>query len=170
MNKIGAVVVREIRQVLPAFVFFLILFHMIALTKSVLLDDYSITALRATFATVGALMFAKAILLVEALPIARLFPGRGMIQVLWKTLLFAGVTLLFRLIEEIIPLIVKHGGVLGTARELLREISWPVFWVLALWIVGSLFLYGVASELVRTMGPENFKDMLFGPQAKAPEQ
>ena len=50
--------------------------HMIALTKAVIVNDYSITALRATVATVGALIVAKAILVVENLPIDRFFSGR----------------------------------------------------------------------------------------------
>lgn len=163
MNKIGTIVAREFREALPPFLFFLILFHLIALTKAVVLDDYSLTALRATFATVAALIVAKAILLVEALPVARLFPGRRMVQVLWKTLLFAGVALLFRFLEEFIPLIAKHAGVGAAAREMIGEIDWPVFWVLALWIVGSLFMYCVASELIRALGAEKVKDALFGP-------
>jgi len=61
MSKMGGIAVREIREALPVTVFFLILFHMIALTKAVALDEYSITALRATAATVGALIVAKAI-------------------------------------------------------------------------------------------------------------
>jgi hypothetical protein len=162
VNKIGAIVAREIREALPAFIFFLFLFHMIALTKAVSLGDYNITALRATGSTVGALIVAKAILLVEALPIARLFSGRRVVEVLWKTLLFATVALLFRFVEEIIPLTSKHGGVVATTKAMYGEISWPLFWVLALWILGGLFLYCLASELIRAVGPEKVKDMLFG--------
>ncbi len=84
MNKIGAIVVREIREALPATIFFLFLFHLIGLTKAVSLNDYSITALRAAGATMAALIVAKAILLVEALPIAQLSSGRRISQVVWK--------------------------------------------------------------------------------------
>lgn len=162
VKKIGAVVAKEIREGLPAFIFFLFLFHMIALTKAVSLGDYSITALRATFSTVGALIVAKAILLVEALPIARAFSGRRVNQVLWKTLLFSVVVLLFRFVEEIIPLSSKHGGVATATKALFHEISWPVFGVLTLWILGGLLLYCLASELVDAVGPEKVREMLFG--------
>ncbi len=162
MNKIGSIVAREIREALPAFIFFLFLFHMIALTKAVSLDDYTITALRATAATMGALIVAKAILLVEALPICRLFSGRLMMQVLWKTLLFGAVALLFRFVEEIIPFISKHDDVVAATKAMYGEISWPLFWVFALWILGGLFLYCLASELVRAVGPEKVREMLFG--------
>lgn len=65
MSRIGAFVMKEIRGILPATILFLFLFHMIGLTKAVLLEDYSVNALRATTATIGALIVAKAILTVE---------------------------------------------------------------------------------------------------------
>ena len=161
MSKIRAIVARELRESVPAVIFFFFLFHMIALTKAVALGDYNITALRATASTVGALIVAKAILVVDALPVSRLFSGRRVAQVVWKTLLFAAVALLFRFIEEIIPLASKHGGLVGAAKAMYSEISWPLFGVLALWIVGGLFLYCLASDLVRAVGAEKVKEMLF---------
>lgn len=162
VKKIRATLVKEIREALPAFIFFLFLFHMIALTKAVSIGDYSITALRATFSTVGALIVAKAVLLVEALPIAKVFSRRRVNQVLWKTLLFALVVLLFRFLEELIELSSKHGGVVAATKVLFNEISWPVFGVLTLWIVGGLLLYSLASELADEVGPEKVKEILFG--------
>jgi hypothetical protein len=162
VKKIGAVVVKEIREGLPAFIFFLFLFHMIALTKAVSLGDYSVTALRATAATVGALIVAKAILLVEALPIARLFSARRVNQILWKTLLFTVVVLLFRFLEEILELSSKQGGIVAAAKVLFDEISWPIFGILTLWILGGLLLYCLASELILALGPEKVKEILFG--------
>ena len=161
VRKIGAVVAKEIREALPATIFFLFLFHMIALTKAVSLDDYSLTALRATGATVGALLVAKAILVVEALPIATLYAGQRVMHVLWKTLLYSMVVLLFRVVEEILPLVAKHGGLGPAAAAMYREVSWPLFGVLALWILGGLFLYCLASELVRAIGPDRVKEILF---------
>lgn len=163
MNRIGKVVAREIREGCPAMIFFLVLFHMIALTKAVSLNDYSVTALRAAGATVGALIVAKAILLVEALPIARLFSGRRLVvQILWKTLLYSMVALVFRVVEEIISSASRHGGVVPTAKAMYREVSWPLFGVLTLWIVGGLLLYCLASELVRAIGVGRVEEILFG--------
>ena len=162
MSKIGAIVAKEIREAVPATIFFLWLFHMIALTKAVIAGDYSITAMRATFATVGALIVAKAILIVEALPIARLFSSRLVFHALWKTLLFGTVASLFRFIEEIIPLIWKHGDFVVATAQLSREISWPQFWVFQLWLFSALFLYCLAAELVRMVGTEKVKGMLWG--------
>ncbi|MGW8180040.1 MAG: hypothetical protein ACWGQW_14955 [bacterium] len=161
MKKIKALIAKEIREVLPAFVFFLFLFHMIALTKAVTLHNYSFTALRAAASTVGALIVAKAILLVEALPVAKLFSRRKVVQIVWKTLLYASVALVFRFIEEMLPLISKYGDTRAASKAILDEISWPLFGVFALWILGGLLLYCLVSEVVRVAGLERVKEMLF---------
>ena len=161
MRRIWAIAAREIREALPATIFFLFLFHMIGLTKAVVLDEYSFTALRSAGATVGALIVAKAILLVEALPIAQISSSRRLLQILWKTLLYGVVALLFRFMEELIPLVSKHGGFVSAVKAMQEEVSWPLFAVLALWILGGLFLYCLASELVRAIGPDRVKEALF---------
>ena len=162
MSNRGGVVVREIREALPATMFFLILFHRIALTKAVVLDEYSITALRATAATIGALLVAKAILVVDALPLSRRFSGAGVVHVLWKTLLYAVVVLVFRLIEESIPLVEKHGDLWAGVLSMYDEIPWPLFGVTCLWTVFGLLLYCVSAELVAAIGPPRIQAILLG--------
>ncbi len=160
MSKIIAILGHEFRKALPAVIFFLILFHLIALTKAVALDEYSLTALRAVGATVGALLVAKAILVVEALPIGWAFFRRRWTQILWKTLLYSTVALLFRVVEELIPLASKHGGLAAGIMAMEAEVAWPLFGVFALWIIGGLLLYCLASELTRAIGPERIKEIL----------
>jgi hypothetical protein len=71
------------------------------------------------------------------------------------------VALLFHIVEELIPLVSNHGGVVPAAEAIYREVSWPLFGVLALWILGGLLLYCLASELVHTIGSDRVKDLLF---------
>jgi len=167
MSKVMAIVAREIREAVPALLFFLMVFHMILITKKVILEDYNITTTGTAIATVGALIVAKAILVVETLPIARLFSGRMLYNILWKTLLFSAVSLLFRFVEELIPLIAKHNGLVTAATHLLEEVSWPHFWVLQMWLSASLLLYCLASELVRMIGAVKVKGMLLDSKTKA---
>jgi len=161
MSKVLAIVAKEIREALPATIFFLCLFHLIGLTKAVLLDEYSFTALRAMSATVGALIVAKAVLIVEALAISHLFSGRRIYNILWRTLLYASVALLFHLAEELIPLVSKYGGITSAMKAMNGEISWAIFSVMALWIICGLFLYTLVSDLVRVTGPDKVKEILF---------
>src|SRR5262245_61826149 len=164
MNKIGAVVLKEIREAIPPTLFFLVLFHLIALTKAVVLSDYSITALRASVATIGALLVAKAILVVEALPVSKLFARRLVVQVLWKTLLFGSIALAFRFLEDSIPLALKHGSWAAAMNAMRSDAAWPLFWVTVLWLFAGLLLYNVAAELVRAVGLEKARELFFGPK------
>jgi len=161
MRKILEIVAREIREALPATIFFLLLFHLIGLTKAVVLDEYSLSALRAMGATMGALIVAKAVLVVEALSISRLFSGRRIFNILWRTLLYGVLAILFRLAEELIPLVSKHGGIVSAIRTMIGDVSWALFAVLALWIFSGLFLYTLASDMVKVVGPNKVKDALF---------
>ena len=161
MSKVLAVVAKEMRKALPAIIFFLFLFHLIGLTQAVMLEEYSFTALRATGATVGALIVAKAVLIIDALTVVHFSSGRRIFQILWKTLLYGVVALFFRLLEELIPLVSKHGDLASATRAMLGEVSWALFAVMSLWIFGGLFLYALASELVRAIGPDKVKEALF---------
>lgn len=167
MSKVMAIVAREMREAVPALLFFLVVFHMILITKNVMLEDYNITTTGAAIATVGALIVAKVILIVGKLPLARLFSGRMLYNVLWKTSLFSAVSLLFRVVEELLPLPAKHNGLVPTATHLFEEVSWLHFWVLQMWLYASLLLYCLASELVRLIGAVKVKGMLLGAKAIA---
>ena len=167
MGTFITIVGREMRAAAPAMLFFLLVFHMIALTKAVILDDYHISTTGSTIATVVALIVAKAILVAEQLPIARLFSRRMLYNILWKTLLFGAVAVLFRFIEELVPLIAKHHGLVTAAAHLFEEVSWPHFWVLQMWLYASLLLYCLVAELVRMVGAAQVKRMLLGSQAGA---
>ena len=167
MNRIKTALAKEIREAVPATLFFLWLFHLIALTKAVAIDDYSFTALRATFATVGALVVAKAILLVEALPLSRIFASRLWLQILWKSLLFNVVVLAFRFLEELYPFIRKHEGLAVAVARLYEETSWPHFWVFHAWLSSALLIYCAAAELIRSVGWGTVKGMLLGSKPHA---
>jgi hypothetical protein len=83
MGRIRSIITKkEIREAIPSTIFFVFLFHLIALTRAVSQDDYNIPTLRAAGATGGALIVAKAILVVNALPMSRLFPERRVVQIL----------------------------------------------------------------------------------------
>jgi hypothetical protein len=167
MSRFGAIVVREIREAVPAVIFFLCVFHLIALTRAVLVNDFSASALRATTATISALIVAKSILVVDKLRVANIFSGRLVLHALWKALLFGAVAMAFRFVEEVVRLMVKHRGLADAAAQVRDRIPWPAFWVFQLWLFGALFLYCLARELIGVIGPANVRSMLWRPRAHA---
>ena len=166
MSKFMAIVAREIREAVPAMLFFLVVFHMLLITKNVILEDYHITPTDTAVATVGALIVSKAILIADKLPIARLFSGRMLYNILWKALFFSAVSLLFRFVEELIPLIAKHNSFVSAVAHMAEEISWPHFWVLQMWLYTVLLLYCLISDLIHEIGAVKVKEILLGSRSK----
>ena len=161
MSKLATMLAHEVRKALPAMVFFLVLFHLIALTKAVSLADYQLTAFRAAWATLAALIVAKAILVADALPLTRRLSGSRARLVLWKTGIYTAVVIVFRLLEEGIPLALRHGGLVAGLKAMAHEVVWPVFAVIALWITAGLLLYALIAELTLAIGPERVRELLF---------
>jgi len=164
MHKVVAAIGRELREILPAILFFLLAFHMIAITKPVLLRDYRIDVRTSALATLAAVLVAKAILVVEKLPFARLFSRRLVYNILWKALLFGVVAMLFRFLEEFVTALLKHENAGASLRHLPENVSWSHFWVFQMWLFAFLLLYCLAAELVRALGAAKVRAMLLGPK------
>ncbi|HSO08215.1 MAG TPA: hypothetical protein VLW45_13315 [Pelomicrobium sp.] len=162
MNKAAAVVVHEIREALPVFVFFLAVLVLGRATQALLLEGYRITVGGTAVAVVGALIVAKAVLIADALPVTRRFARQApLVSIVWKSLVYGLIVLAFRYLEELIPLW-RHSGDLAAAhRQLLAETSWPHFWAVSLWMAFSLLLYCIGAELVRALGKERVVQLLF---------
>ena len=167
MAKLLRFVAREIAEALPAFLFFLVAFHMIAVTKAVILEEYQLTWAGASIATVAALIVAKAILLVEKTPASRAFGSRAIYNVLWKTLIFGIVAILLRILEEAAEVLASGGAWPEMVEKFVRGLSWPRFWIFQLWLFVLLFLFAFASRLVRFVGPRKVCDMMFQPIEEA---
>jgi len=80
--------------------------------------------------------------------------------VLWKTLLFGVVATAFRVLEEVVPAMAGHEGLIAATRQAFGEVSWAHFWVIQMWLLALLFLYCLAAELVRVIGPAKVRAML----------
>jgi hypothetical protein len=172
MSKALQVVRREIRELIPPAVFFLLLFHMLAMVQAVARGQQGVTLLRSLTATIGALTVAKAILIVNALPWGRRYDGRPLAtSILWKTLLFGLLTVLFHYLEEVLPHVRALGGFAAAHRHAMAEASPTRILVTQLWLWAAVLLYATLSEVVRRYGWARVKDELFhrAVQAGVPE-
>jgi hypothetical protein len=163
MGKAMAWLWKELREMTPAMIFFLIAFHMLSLTKALLLDNYHITATGSAIATVSAIIVAKAILIMDHTALARLFSSRLLYNLLWKTVLYGTVALLFRELEELIPVLLKHGDLGAAIGRAVADVSKARFLVIHMWLYTLLFIYALASEAVRMLGRDGLWAVLLGP-------
>jgi len=164
MSTAWAFIRKEVREMIPPFLFFLVVFHLMGLTRAVVREEYTFTALRAAGATIGALTVAKAVLLVDALPFARAFERRPLIwSIAWKAFLFGLLALGFHYLEELVPQVSRQGSLAAAQHHLREEFSWPHFWLLQAWLWLTVVGYTAVSELARYFGPERVRAALFAP-------
>jgi hypothetical protein len=89
--KLGAVIVREFKEVIPPTVFFFVGFNLILFTKRLMLSEYLIAYTGFLVATTGALIVGKVVLIADKMPILRRFdyaPLAYPIVQLWIGVLF----------------------------------------------------------------------------------
>ena len=70
-SPIPAFIIKEIREALPAMVFFAIGFNLIVLTTQLILDDYGAQFAGFMVATMAALLVGKAVLVAKAAALLR---------------------------------------------------------------------------------------------------
>lgn len=163
MGKIAARLKHEIEEVIPPTIFFFVTFHVIAVTRALMLEEYGITVPNFVAATIGALVVAKVILVVDLLPFVNRYPDRPLIyNVAWKTLIYVLAALLVRYFEHLISFARRHENLLEANRHLLAEVVWPHFWAVQIWLVSLLFVYCALRELTRLLGAEKVRQMFFG--------
>ncbi len=167
MNKAVRVVVDELRELVPSMVFFLVAFHMLSLTKGLLAGGHA-TRASATLATISAITVAKSILLLDHTALARRFSSRVIYNILWKTLVFGTVAFIFRQLEELIPLALKHGDVGAAIREMVAAVPTAHFLVVHMWLFTLVLLYTLGAEAVRIAGGDTVKAILLGPLPPRP--
>ena len=163
MKRIVRALKHELQEAIAPTIFFFIVFHLVAATKTLILEGYGVTPTGVAVATIGALIVAKAILIADKLFIINLFSGKPLIlSVLWKTAIYAVLFLVFRFIEELIPLLSKGEGVGTGIDHLISEVSWPHFWAIQIWVMFALILYNVITELDGHLGAGSVRKAFFG--------
>ena len=169
MAKVRTWIMQEVREVIPPAIFFLIAFHVLALSRALMLREYGIHVAAAAGATVGALIVAKVVLIADSLPLINRFPERPLIyNVGWKTTMYVIAALAVHYLEHLVPVWWRMGNLGDANQHLLDEVVWPHFWAIQLWLVVLLFVYCAMRELVRTIGPHEVRRMFFGPGPVAP--
>jgi hypothetical protein len=162
VRKILGRIKAEFLEILPTFIFFLVMFHILFVTRALTLKEYGIALHSHAMALIGALVVSKAIFIADKFPFLNFYPRQPLIvNVLSKTVVFGIFTFLFLFTEELVHQMLKHGGVIASFDRLTADIAWPVFWSGEIWVAVLLFFYCVASELIRVVGVEKTRAIFF---------
>ena len=163
MTKLWHTVKHEFLEVLPPTIFFLVTFHIVLLDRALMLSEYGLHLSSMAAAAVMALLVAKVVLLADKLPFINRFPEKPLIyNEVWKTVIYVTASLFVHYLEHFSPLWWRTGSFAEGNRDLWREIVWPHFWAIQLWLVVLIFVYCAARELIRILGRERIVHIYFG--------
>jgi hypothetical protein len=110
---------------------------------------------------IGSIIVAKGILSVDLIPLVRRaekYPLLGAAGL--KALAYFMVIFLFEYTEELLES--RHEGFAAASRQFGRTLWSGYFWVLQAWLFLTVFVYSATRELAHKLGPERFRELVFG--------
>ena len=163
MSKVWSTIKHEFWEVLPPTIFFFISFHIVLLDRALMAREYGLKPSSMAAATIGALLVAKVVLIADALPLINRFPEKPLMSnVVWKTVIYVVASLFLHYLEHLVPLWWHMGSFVEANAHLAREIVWPHFWAIQLWLTVLIFVYCALRELVRVIGRDRVMQVYFG--------
>jgi hypothetical protein len=162
VSKIFKIIVEETIRIIPAIIFFLIFFNLIAFTENLMVKQREAGYFSYGFATFGALIVGKFILIVNNLPFINLFPNRPLIyNISWKFFIYGLLALLFRIVERSVELIYHYENTHIVYSHLKKILDAPIFWAIQIWVLMLFIAYIVCCEFIRVLGKEEVTFILF---------
>ena len=153
----------EILRILPAYLFFLILFNVINLTQSLMLHHKGIPPFRFVSLVIAAAVVAKVLALVDHLPFVNLFPHKPLIcNILWKTLLYSIASLLVRFLIRYIPMAIEMESIRFGFEQFINGVNLSQFFAIQQWYVLLFLGYVSSRETIMIMGPLKMRKIFFG--------
>jgi hypothetical protein len=163
MSKVVGFILSKIKEILPAFIFFVIMFHILGVTRALALKQYGISTPASLAAVIGALIVAKVVLISDRLPFLNLYPKKPLIyNVVLKTIVFSFFTFLFLIVEELLHLSRREGSLAAAWSSLPGDVVWPAFWAREIWLFVLILFYCAATELARVVGRQKVREIFFG--------
>ncbi len=153
---------REFAAGWPVFLFFLTAFLLQLLIIKLAIAQFSIPLAAFSKAVVGALLAAKAVLILDETPLARkLERCRRIVAVAVKTLLYSVSVLLLGYIERILEALHRVGTFDGALRDVIDQANMYRFfaWILGISLIFAI--YFVWSEINERMGKRALWSLFF---------
>jgi len=153
---------HELKEAIFPTIFFFLIFHLMMITKTLILESYDLRWVSSASALIAALVVAKAILIIDLTPAGRIFrDSRLVYHVMWKTIVYSCLVAIFRYAEELIPLWSKHGSFAEANRALIEGTSWPHFLAIQLWLLVSIAAFSAIVTIDQAFGSGSLRRALF---------
>lgn len=151
--RAGHAFLHAVRHVLPPTLYFFVAFNLIAFTTNLLFREYWFHATSFVLASTTALVVGKVVLIADKIRLIDRFRGAPLIQpILYKTVFYALVVLIVRLVEQFIHLALDDRGFAAAFDAALHDFTWRRFAAIQIWIFTCFLIYTTATELNYLMG------------------
>ena len=153
---------REFLAARPVFLFFLVAFLLQAMIIKLAVAQFSIPISAFSKAVVGALLAAKAVLIIDETRIGRsLEHSRRVVAVAVKTVLYGFGTLLLGYLERFVEALHRDASFDGAVRDMIDQANvYRIFaWVLGVTLIFAI--YFVFAEINDYMGKGGLWSLLF---------
>ncbi len=166
MHSTLAFLKKELLELLPPMLFFLLVFQLLGVVRSILEEQYDITAISTASVVISALVVAKSILLANATKVLHWFSKRRLVyNLLWRITLYLLIIMLFQYLEELLPLWSKTGSLAAAHHHIVDNIHWPHFWVSHIVLLIFVTFYALGVELINAVGPHQALALFIKPRA-----
>jgi hypothetical protein len=156
---------HEMRLLLPPTIYFFFAFNVIVVTTNLLTRSYWFALTNFLTATALALLVGKAVLVADKFRAIHRFRNAPLIKpILYKTVFYCLVVMLFRIVEQLIHFSADGNGFRVAFREALDAFTWHRFAAIQIWLFTCFLLYVTASEISSALGPGKLKQLIFGPR------
>jgi hypothetical protein len=161
-RRIGARLLREVREALPPTIFFFLGFNFIVLTTNLLVAQYLVAVSNFMLATTAALVVGKAVLVANKMPLLRRYDRAPLIQpILFKTAFYWVIVFFARLLERFMHFLWEGNPPGDFGSYLITTFSWHRFSAVSLWLFVLFLIYVTASEFSHLFGPGEMRRLLF---------
>jgi len=168
MSKFMTGLKHEILEAVPPFIFFMIAFHLVMFTRSLVESQYGIQLQSVMNATIAALVVAKVVLLADLLPFVNRFPEKPLAwNIGWKTVIYMLAAVLVVYLERLWEFHGKYGSIAAANEHMIEELVWPHFWAEQLWMTVLFLLYCTLRELTLALGSKRMRALFLGPLSGA---
>lgn len=155
---------REFIAIWPVFIFFLVGFLLLILLIKLALEQYSVQITVLSKAVIGALLAAKAALILDETPLSRSLERIRRILAIATKVLFYGLTCLVLLyVERVLESLNKVHNLEAGARYVSeRGTGWILLWALGIGMVFALYFTFV--EISQCLGEGELRRLFFEPR------
>lgn len=144
-------ILKELKSIILISLYFIIWYGTLMIIKILLLKDYKIEFYGASIVVIGALVTAKAVLLLELVPL-KLNKFTVIVRILLRTLLYLLGVAIILILEHAFEARNEYGGFMNALGNLSKSVDFYHILVNIICVFGALFFYNLGSAINDVLG------------------